>query len=175
MPSVICFAGHIRPGLGKRGLLMITIDSGVKGCGWSNLFLRDQIFDKARLINCALMAKIHTVEWTPAILAHPALKIAMNANWWGLAGETLNKLVGRISKTSEAISGIPGSGAGQDGVPYSLTEEFVSVYRMHSLVPGKFSTINLGALNCILTTWKTILPSSTPVAESIIQQSLQWT
>ena len=88
------------------------------------------------------MAKIHTVEWTPAILAHPALKIAMNANWWGLAGETLNKLVGRISKTSEAISGIPGSGAEQDGVPYSLTEEFVSVYRMHSLVPGKPSYIS---------------------------------
>tara|TARA_R110002060_G_scaffold3277_10_gene5197 strand:- start:1026 stop:1466 length:441 start_codon:yes stop_codon:yes gene_type:complete len=28
----------------------------------------DEIFDKARLVNCALMAKIHTVEWTPAIL-----------------------------------------------------------------------------------------------------------
>lgn len=83
------------------------------------------------------MAKIHTVEWTPSILAHPALRISMNANWWGLAGETLNKLVGRISKTSEAISGIPGSVADQDGVPYSLTEEFVSVYRMHSLIPGE--------------------------------------
>ncbi|KAL1647471.1 hypothetical protein SLS58_002801 [Diplodia intermedia] len=69
----------------------------------------DQIFDKARLVNSALMAKIHTVEWTLAILAHPALKISMNANWWGLAGETVNKIVGRISKTSEAISGIPGS------------------------------------------------------------------
>ncbi|KAH0358236.1 heme peroxidase, partial [Aureobasidium melanogenum] len=42
----------------------------------------DKIFDKARLVNCALMAKIHTVEWTPAILAHPALEIGMNANWW---------------------------------------------------------------------------------------------
>lgn len=82
------------------------------------------------------MAKIHTVEWTPAILAHPALKLGMDANWWGLAGETLNKLVGRISKTSEIISGIPGSGVDNDGVPYSLTEEFVSVYRMHPLIPG---------------------------------------
>lgn len=172
---MICSAVHILPGLGKRGLLMITPDSGAKGCGWSNFVLRDQIFDKARLINCALMAKIHTVEWTPAILAHPALKIAMNANWWGLAGETLNKLVGRISKTSEAISGIPGSGAEQDGVPYSLTEEFVSVYRMHSLVPGKFSTINLGAPSCIVTSFKTTSPSSMPEAESIIQQSPQWT
>ena len=82
------------------------------------------------------MAKIHTIEWTPAILAHPALQVGMNANWWGLAGETLTKHIGRLSKTNEFISGIPGSGANQDGVPYALTEEFVSVYRMHSLVPG---------------------------------------
>jgi hypothetical protein len=96
----------------------------------------DQIFDKARLVNSALMAKIHTVEWTPAILGHPALEIGMNANWWGLAGEKLTKLLGRISKTSEVISGIPGSGVNHDGIPYTLTEEFVSVYRMHSLIPG---------------------------------------
>lgn len=82
------------------------------------------------------MAKIHTVEWTPAILAHPALEIGMKANWWGLAGETLTKMVGRISKTSEVISGIPGSGTNQDGIPYSMTEEFVSIYRMHPLIPG---------------------------------------
>ncbi|KAL1623510.1 hypothetical protein SLS54_004500 [Diplodia seriata] len=97
----------------------------------------DRIFDKARLVNSALMAKIHTVEWTPAILAHPALKISMNANWWGLAGETLNKIIGRISKTSEAISGIPGSTVDHHSAPYSLTEEFVSVYRMHALIPDK--------------------------------------
>ena len=99
----------------------------------------DQIFDKARIVNCALMAKIHTVEWTPAILAHPALQIGMSANWWGIVGETRTKAVGRISKTSEAISGIPGSGVDHQGIPYSLTEEFVSVYRMHSLIPGKSS------------------------------------
>lgn len=99
----------------------------------------DMIFDKARLVNCALMAKIHTVEWTPAILAHPTLKVAMNANWWGLVGESLTKMLGRISKTSEIISGIPGSGADQFGVPYSLTEEFVSVYRMHSLIPDSIA------------------------------------
>lgn len=94
---------------------------------------------RARLVNCALMAKIHTVEWTPAILAHPALQIGMSANWWGIVGETLTKLVGRVSKTSEAISGIPGSTIDQFGVPYSLTEEFVSVYRMHSLIPDEIA------------------------------------
>jgi hypothetical protein len=106
---------------------------------WSS----DRIFDVARLVNCALMAKIHTVEWTPAILAHPTLKIAMNANWWGLLGERLYKLLGRVSK-SESISGIPGSGAEQYGAPFSLTEEFVSVYRMHPLIPDSisFSTVS---------------------------------
>ena len=47
----------------------------------------DQVFGVARLVNSALMAKIHTVEWTPAILGHPALQVGMDANWWGLAGE----------------------------------------------------------------------------------------
>ena len=32
------------------------------------------------------MAKIHTVEWTPAIIGHPTLEFALRANWWGLAG-----------------------------------------------------------------------------------------
>lgn len=90
------------------------------------------------------MAKIHTVEWTPAILAHPALQMGMNANWWGLAGETLTKMLGRLS-SSELISGIPGSGADQDGVPYTLTEEFVSVYRMHTLIPDNIAFFNAGS------------------------------
>ena len=102
----------------------------------------DQIFDTARLINCALMAKIHTVEWTPAILAHPTLKIAMNANWWGLMGEKLHKLLGRVTK-GETISGIPGSTVDQFGAPYSLTEEFVSVYRLHPLIPDDIALFHV--------------------------------
>ena len=54
------------------------------------------------------MAKIHTVEWTPAIIAHPTTKLAMNANWWGLVGERFDKRFGRLS-SSEVLSGIPGS------------------------------------------------------------------
>jgi hypothetical protein len=84
------------------------------------------------------MAKIHTVEWTPAILAHPTLKVAMNANWWGLVGEKLTKMLGNVSK-NDVIGGIPGSGVDYDNVPYSLTEEFVAVYRLHTLIPGKIN------------------------------------
>ncbi|HEX8913528.1 MAG TPA: peroxidase family protein [Humisphaera sp.] len=94
----------------------------------------DKLFHTARLINTALMAKIHTVEWTPTILGHPALRIAMDANWWGLVTERITRLLGRVSD-SEAVSGIPGSATDHHTAPYALTEEFVAVYRMHALMP----------------------------------------
>ena len=94
----------------------------------------DQVFDKARLVIAALIAKIHTVEWTTAILGHPALQIGMRANWFGLAEERVHRLLGRVS-SSEIISGIPGSATDHHGAPYSITEEFVAVYRMHPLMP----------------------------------------
>src|SRR5215216_3964849 len=100
---------------------------------WSD----DVLFDHARLINAALLAKIHTVEWTTAILGHPTMQIGMRANWWGVAGERVHKLLGRIS-ASEVVSGIPGSTKDHFGVPYSITEEFVAVYRMHPLIPDDF-------------------------------------
>jgi Animal haem peroxidase len=93
----------------------------------------DRIFNTARMVNSALMAKIHTVEWTPAILAHPALEIGMNANWWGLETERLHRAIGRISE-NEAFAGMPLSGVDHNGADYCLTEEFVSVYRLHPLL-----------------------------------------
>jgi hypothetical protein len=100
-----------------------------------------QIFRVARLVNSALMAKIHTVDWTTAILIHPALQVGMNANWSGLAGARLKKALGRISE-SEAISGIPGSKTNQTGADYALTEEFVSVYRLHPLLPNDIQILS---------------------------------
>jgi Animal haem peroxidase len=102
---------------------------------WSD----DELFEKARLVNAALIAKIHTTEWTPAVISHPTTQQALRANWWGLAGERLHNLFGRLSD-SEIVSGIPGSQTQPQhyGVPYSLTEEFVAVYRMHPLVPDDY-------------------------------------
>ena len=94
----------------------------------------EQLFHKARLINSALMAKIHTVEWTPGILAHPTLQLGMNVSWWGAFGELITKTFGRFGE-SEAISGIPGSPVNHHSAPFAFTEEFVSVYRLHPLIP----------------------------------------
>ena len=98
----------------------------------------DQLFDRARLVNAALMAKIHTVEWTPAIIAHPTTRYAMHANWWGLVGERLGRRLGRLG-SGDVLSGIPGSPTDHHRVPYSLTEEFVAVYRMHPLLPDEYT------------------------------------
>jgi Animal haem peroxidase len=98
--------------------------------GWTD----DRLYDTARLINAALMAKIHTVEWTPGIIAHPTTQYAMRANWWGILGRKLGK-----RSSNEVLGGIPGSSTNHHGVPYSLTEEFVAVYRMHPLLPDDYT------------------------------------
>jgi hypothetical protein len=105
--------------------------------GWDE----ERLFNTARLINTALMAKIHTVEWTPAILGHPTLLIGMRANWWGILTERLNRALGRIRLIrgiQEEITGVPGSEKDHFAAPYAMTEEFVSVYRLHPLIPDSY-------------------------------------
>ncbi|MCU1234023.1 MAG: peroxidase [Candidatus Solibacter sp.] len=97
----------------------------------------ETLYDKARLINVALIAKIHTVEWTPAILPNPITQRAMHTNWYGLAGDDLQDVF-KFLNESEVMGGIPGSETDHHSAPYSLTEEFVSVYRMHALIPDEF-------------------------------------
>jgi hypothetical protein len=94
----------------------------------------DRIFHTARLVNTALMAKIHSVEWTPAILSHPTIDVALNGNWAGVLPERVARLLGRFSD-SDFVCGIPGSDTDHHGAPFALTEEFVAVYRLHALLP----------------------------------------
>lgn len=96
------------------------------------------LFNKARLVVSALIAKIHTVEWTPSLMDSPAGRAAMRGNYWGLAGERVWRDRGRLSD-SEVISGIPGSPQAHHGAPFAMTEEFAAVYRLHSLMPDDFS------------------------------------
>lgn len=137
------------------------------------------LYDKARLVNAALMAKIHTVEWTPALIANPVTERAMYANWWGLLGDRagrdkyqaevrgaiedlqksnsfLKSILGfdpmLVSSTTgssaldHAIAGIVGSAKPNNyGVPYSLTEEFVAVYRMHPLMRDNVEVYDIGS------------------------------
>ena len=97
----------------------------------------EQTYQTARLIVAALIAKIHTVEWTPAMLATGTIDAALSVNWRGAPDRWLIRLGLRLFD-SQAVHGIPGSVPDHDGVPYSLTEEFVTVYRMHPLIPDDY-------------------------------------
>ena len=101
-----------------------------------------RLFELGVLVVSALIAKIHTVEWTPCILRHPALQIGMNANWYGALGETFREKIGRVGD-SEALSGIVGSPVDHHSAPFSLTEEFVTVYRLHPLIPDDWNFFSL--------------------------------
>jgi hypothetical protein len=125
------------------GLALLTIvfarehNAIVRRLRETHSFGDDELYAKARLINSALMAKIHTVEWTPAMIGHPTTEKAIVATWYGLLGRAGRRRLGRVGK-SEILSGIPGSRTDHHGVPYSLTEEFVTVYRLHPLMPDEF-------------------------------------
>jgi hypothetical protein len=100
-----------------------------------------RLYNVARLINAAVMAKIHTVEWTPAILPNRGLYVAMNANWFGLAELALHphdkKLRRRFKIANAEIGGLVGNPVDKHGKPYGLSEEFTEVYRMHELLPDE--------------------------------------
>jgi heme peroxidase/catalase len=102
--------------------------------GWSD----DRVYQTARLIVSALIAKIHTVEWTPAILATKTLQIGMTSNWNGPPANDWMTRLGIWLLDAQASVGIPSTHPDHDGVPYSLTEDFVAVYRMHPLLPDDY-------------------------------------
>ena len=116
----------------------------------------ERIFQTARMIVSALIAKIHTIEWTPATLDNKALHAGMFANWYGLKGaagiefksQFLRQAMGILSSSLQhAVSGLTGPNTLHlYNVPFTLTEEFVAVYRMHPLLPEKIDVwANLNA------------------------------
>jgi Animal haem peroxidase len=122
-------------------------------CDWIKIayphWKDDRLFNVARLINAAVMAKIHTVEWTPAILPNPGLNAALNANWFGILTNLLKygkdrETLSEINVRNPEMGGVVGNPIDRHGVPYGLTEEFTEVYRLHSLLPDTLSIRRVG-------------------------------
>jgi hypothetical protein len=147
----------------------------------------DELFEAARLVVSAEIAKIHTIEWTTQLLYDEPLFLAMNANWSGLlpddnlASKALETVVvkglgqsgdadaatqwfsvfasgagifglgnrDRGSRLQRLLSYVGGpddywditdpedvnGGVNHFGSPFNFPEEFVTVYRLHPLVP----------------------------------------
>jgi hypothetical protein len=98
------------------------------------------LFNVARLINAAVMAKIHSVEWTPAILPNQTLETGMNSNWYGLLTYQWRKgkdrkTLAEINIGNPELGGIVGNPINKHDCVFGFSEEFVEVYRLHSLLP----------------------------------------
>jgi hypothetical protein len=104
---------------------------------WSD----ERVFQTARLIVSALIAKIHTVEWTPAILGTKAIDIALHANWSGPPTDWATTLALWLVD-AHSLTGIPKTMPDHSGVPFTLTEDFITVYRMHPLIPDDYAFFN---------------------------------
>lgn len=96
---------------------------------------QDTVHEKARLVNAALMAKIHTLDWTTAMLSDPTSVLGLRQIWWGVTATRPGHRWLRRWTRNPVLSGIPGSARALHGVDYAVTEEFVAVYRMHPLLP----------------------------------------
>jgi hypothetical protein len=109
-----------------------------------------EIFETARLINCAIMAKIHSVEWTPGILDQASIQPALDANWMGLVGHFAGEKTARAVAPwipmglRDVLTGIPLSEVKLNGAPYALSEEFNAVYRLHPLIPDEVPIRRVG-------------------------------
>jgi len=144
-----------------------TADSGLRDPAAPERAIRYQdinageLFEIARLVVSAEIAKIHTIEWTTQMLYDEPLYLAMNANWSGLLQKhplvdaALEKVVERLARSEgkkstgwySAFAAGPGIfGLGNDkpdinggvnhfGSPFNFPEEFVNAYRLHPMVP----------------------------------------
>ncbi len=167
-------------------------DSGLRNPSASERVIRyrdvtpEELYQAARLVVSAEIAKIHTIEWTTQLLYDEVLYQGMNANWHGLFREdnrvtraleriTVDRLGQSFREADQTQwysvfasgSGIFGLGSrryadrpgflgirgnAQDiwdlrnpdhvnggvnhfGSPFNFPEEFVTVYRLHPLVP----------------------------------------
>jgi hypothetical protein len=166
-------------------------DSGLRNPAQPDHIIRfkevtdDELFEIARLVVSAEIAKIHTTEWTTQLLYGEPLYRGMNANWHGLLREdsgvsdALKEVVRRLDDSDNpkksnglyaALAGGPGifglgnrvyeeqgvfsllfghkrdawslqnpehvnGGVKHFGSPFNFPEEFITVYRLHPLLP----------------------------------------
>lgn len=92
---------------GDSGVLDIANPSRTKT--WSQVN-DDELFEIARLVVAAEIAKIHTIEWTTQLLYNEPLYRGMNSNWYGLfevtSQETDRKLLRRLFDRKESFTSI---------------------------------------------------------------------
>ena len=143
-----------------------------------------ELFEAARLVVSAEIAKIHTIEWTTQLLYNEPLFKGMNGNWNGLFSgdgplpDALERTLLRLrdspsSRRANELYSIVASGPGivgqgsrkrgwalsnpddvnggtnHFGSPFNFPQEFVSVYRLHPLLPDLIEYREVASPNTI--------------------------
>ena len=181
------FVGEFR----KQTVRTPDADSGLRNPANPDAIIRfrdvtpNELFEVARLVVAAEIAKIHTTEWTTQLLYNEPLNRGMNANWHGVfekqevVADALKEVVRRLDDSNDAkkanslyaaLVGGPGifglgnrvyegvplvglidpgkqdrwdlknddhinGGVNHFGSPFNFPEEFITVYRLHPLLP----------------------------------------
>ncbi|XP_022158084.1 alpha-dioxygenase 1-like [Momordica charantia] len=100
-------------------------------------FEDEDLYRHARLVTSAVIAKVHTIDWSVELLKSDTLLAGLRGNWYGLLGKKCKDKFGNIG--GGLLGGLVGLKKPiNHNVPYSITEEFNSVYRLHSLLPDDF-------------------------------------
>ncbi|MGH8469350.1 MAG: peroxidase family protein [Gammaproteobacteria bacterium] len=127
----------------KRAAATPDGDCGVRNPDQPDKIIRykdltpDELFEVARLVVAAEIAKIHTIEWTTQLLYGEPLYLGMNSNWFGLlrdhklVADALERVVGRLARTSDpkkrnAMYSVFASGPGIFGLGNRVTKSKVS-------------------------------------------------
>ncbi len=118
----------------------------------------ETLFQMAKKVNVAQVARIHTVEWTKDLLQHPTLQLAMHADWYGFFGQKLKLYLMRLAyrhpfidkvlkplRNCDSIWGMPGSKWEHHDGPFQVPTQFRMVYRLHEMVLSEHEIIEPGS------------------------------
>jgi hypothetical protein len=98
----------------------------------------ERLFKVAQLVVTAMIARIHLIEWTPALFANAATvrgqDYLLGGMWRVLTGESAPAWV-RSARCRELTGAL---GGGYECVDFTHPEEFVAAYRFHAMLPDTF-------------------------------------
>lgn len=117
----------------------------------------EQLFQMARKVNVAQIARIHTIQWTEDLLQHPTLQLGMHADWYGFLGQKVKMYLMRLAHRNRFVNwllkpfrandmfwGMPGSRWEHHDGPFQVPKHFRMVYRLHEMVLGEHEIVEPG-------------------------------
>ncbi len=109
----------------------------------------DWYYGKAKLVVAGIKVRIHTGEWTPAVLCQKAISQGLNTNAYGLFQATFTNFEDRRMyrgwRPDDPIFGLVGGRCNDNETRYTgEVEEFPFAYQLHEAMPDKLGIWKIG-------------------------------